>query len=405
MASQNSKDENKSQCNPTLASGTTGASIQMSAIHDCLRSITGKLGNINILQQSVNNMNRDLWDEDGLDERIKYIGQQHEDNVGEFETLKLENSYLRKELQVLKSIVVNLDRRVTQQENEIVDLKGRSMKDNILVHNLAEDDQEDLTTRVSDLIKEHLNLEVGFIRIHRNGQKFPGNSKPRSITGKLQNYNDKELILQAIRQKRENGTINNMPFYITPQTPLQINESKKKLQEMNNKYREENVKTKIVGNKLVFPNGSVYRDKVLPPRAEDLLMLDKEEIEKLEECDVNRCDSVTEDGNIFTSLISEIHTYAQVRDVYKNVLRNADYACANHNILVYRFKDAQGRVHDGYCDNGEYGAGRRMLKVLVERDVLNVAVVISRKNGRHLGPRRFDVMNDLVIKAVSRTCY
>ncbi|XP_061171141.1 uncharacterized protein LOC133180691 [Saccostrea echinata] len=179
MASQNSKDENKSQCNPTLESGTTGASIQMSAIHDCLRSITGKLDNINILQQSVNNMNRDRWDEDGLDERIKYISQQHEDNVGEIETLKLENSYLRKELQVLKSIVVNLDRRVTQQENEIVNLKGRSMRDNRLVHNLAEDDQEDLTTRVSELIKEHLNLEVCFIRIHRNGQKFPGNSKPR----------------------------------------------------------------------------------------------------------------------------------------------------------------------------------------------------------------------------------
>ncbi|XP_062593380.1 uncharacterized protein LOC134254856 [Saccostrea cucullata] len=201
MAFQNSKDENNSQCNPALSSGVTGASPQMSAIHDCLRSITGKLNNINVLQQSVNNMNRDLWDEDGLDERIKYIGQQHEDNVGEIETLKLENNYLRKELQVLKSIIVNLDRRVSQQENEIVDPRGRSMRDNILVHNLAEDDQENLNTRVSELIKEHLNLEVGFIRIHRNGQKFPGNPKPRTITGKLQNYNDKELIFQAIRQK------------------------------------------------------------------------------------------------------------------------------------------------------------------------------------------------------------
>ncbi|XP_062593379.1 protein IMPACT homolog [Saccostrea cucullata] len=195
-----------------------------------------------------------------------------------------------------------------------------------------------------------------------------------------------------------------MPFYITPQTPLQINESKKKLQEMNNKYREENVKTKIVGNKLVFPNGGVYRDKVLPPRAEDILMLDKDEIEKLDECDVRKCESVTEDGNIFTSLIAEIHTYAHARNVYKNILRNPDYAFANHNILVYRFKDAQGRVHDGYCDNGEYGAGRRLLQVLVEREVSNVAIVISRKNGKHLGPRRFDIMKDLVVnKAVSHT--
>ncbi|XP_061163179.1 uncharacterized protein LOC133172334 [Saccostrea echinata] len=237
-------------------------------------------------------MNRDLWDEDSLDDRIKYIGQQHEDNVGEIETLRLENNYLRKELEVLKSIVINLDRRVSHQENEIVDLRGRSMRDNILVHNLAEEEQEDLSTKVSELIKEHLNLDVSFIRIHRNGQRSTGNSRPRSITGKLHNYSDKDLILQAMSQKREDGTTDNMPFYITPQTPLQINENKKKLQEMNAKYREENVKTKIVGNKLVFPNGSVYRDKVLPPRAEDLLMLDREEIEELEEVDVNKSDTV-----------------------------------------------------------------------------------------------------------------
>ncbi|XP_061167262.1 protein IMPACT homolog [Saccostrea echinata] len=128
-------------------------------------------------------------------------------------------------------------------------------------------------------------------------------------------------------------------------------------------------------------------------------MLDREEIEKLEEVDVNKTDTVTEDGNVFTSLVAEIQTYAQVRNLYKNVLRNQDYACANHNILVYRFKDAQGRVHDGYCDNGEYGAGRRMLKVLVSAEASNTAIIISRKNARHLGPRRFEIMSELVKKS------
>ena len=71
-----------------------------------------------------------------------------------------------------------------------------------------------------------------------------------------------------------------MPFYITPQTPLHVNETKKKLQEMNTKYREKNVKTKIFGNKLVFPNGNVYRSRVQPPRAEGILTMDEEEIER-----------------------------------------------------------------------------------------------------------------------------
>ena len=133
------------------------------------------------------------------------------------------------------------------------------MRDNILIHNLDEEENEDLSKRVPMLIKEHLQLaDVGFIRIHRNGPRFQGSTRPRTITGKLKNSSDKDRILNAIRQKRETSRQSDIPFYITPQRPLQVNEIKKKLQEMNTKYREENVKTKIIGNKLVFPNGNMF---------------------------------------------------------------------------------------------------------------------------------------------------
>lgn len=60
------------------------------------------------------------------------------------ETLRAENSHLREEVRLLKSIVINLDRKVTQNQNDIIDLKSRSMKHNILIHNLAEEDKENL---------------------------------------------------------------------------------------------------------------------------------------------------------------------------------------------------------------------------------------------------------------------
>ncbi|XP_061164912.1 uncharacterized protein LOC133173855 [Saccostrea echinata] len=176
-------------------------------------------------------MQKDLWNEDGVDDIIRYIAQQHEDNQSEIETLNLENITLRKELQLLKSIVVNLDRKVTQQASEIVDLRGRSMRDNILIHNLAEEDNEDLNAKVRQLISDHLKLDVSFIRIHRNGPRMPGN-KPRTITGKLCEFKDKDQIFtsqRALREmdKKENKEKSTLPFYITPQTPVQINESRR----------------------------------------------------------------------------------------------------------------------------------------------------------------------------------
>ena len=367
---------------------------RMVDIQDSLRSITGKLDNIGTLQQSVTTLQQDLWDEDGLDERIKYIGQQNEDSREDIDALKSENSFLRKEMQVMKSIIINLDRRVTQQENEIVDLRGRSMRDNILIHNLKEEENENLDTKVIGLIKAHMNLDVEFIRIHRNGPKHPGNPKPRIITGKLKNYNDKEHILQVMRQLREDKN-SSLPFTITPQTPQQIHENKKKTQDLNYKYRTDKVMTKITGNKLVFPNGNVYRDKVQEPRAEDLLTMKEEEVKKLEDITVYATESVSEGGNSFKAIASQVSSYAQVRNFYRRVLRDPEYASANHNILVYRFTGSEGLVHDGYQDNGEYGAGRRILKELCDQNVSNAVVIVSRINGKHLGPRRFQIMKDI----------
>lgn len=87
----------------------------------------------------------------------------------ELETLRAENSHLREEVQLLKSIVINLDRKVTQNQNDIIDFKSRSMKHNILIHNLAEEDGENLFIIIPALIKEHLGIDTKFSNIHRNG--------------------------------------------------------------------------------------------------------------------------------------------------------------------------------------------------------------------------------------------
>ena len=407
MSSENSSQPQvRNPTGTTLPLAVTGALNHMSVIDTSLRTITAKIDSFNTLQESVNNIQKDLWNEDGLDDRIRYIGQQHEDNLSEIESLKIENVSLRKELQLLKSIVVNLDRKVTQQEKEIVDLRGRSMRDNILIHNLAEEENENLDTKVRKLISDHLQLEVSFVRIHRNGPRRP-NGKPRTITGKLQQPSDKDRILTAQRtlrdrerkEKRANSTL---PFYVTPQTPVQTNENMRRLREINTQYRNKNIETKIVGDKVIFPNGNVYREKVTTPRAEDLLFVDKAEEEKLNEIDVVQSNSAHEGGNVFTAVGTKVDSLAKVRHFYKKIMSHPDFASAHHKILAYRLQDAEGSVRDGYCDDGEYGAGRRVVKLLEDQSATNVAFVICRKFGNHIGPRRFDIICDVVVNAAKK---
>ena len=149
--------------------------------------------------------------------------------------------------------------------------------------------------------------------------------------------------------------------------------------------------TKIIGNKLVFPNGNVYRDKVQEPRAEDLLTMKEEEVKKLEDITVCATESVSEGGNSFKAIASQVSSYAQVRNFYvtQNMLPRTTTSTGSEAL-----------VHDGYQDNGEYGAGRRILKELCDQNVSNAVVIVSRINGKHLGPRRFQIMKDIAPSAV-----
>ncbi|KAJ8314285.1 hypothetical protein KUTeg_008846 [Tegillarca granosa] len=69
---------------------------------------------------------------------------------------------------VSKNVVIRLDRNVTSQDNGINNPKGRSMRDNFLIHHFHELPGEDLSITVPRAIKDHLREDVNFTRIHRN---------------------------------------------------------------------------------------------------------------------------------------------------------------------------------------------------------------------------------------------
>ncbi|XP_061181221.1 myosin-J heavy chain-like [Saccostrea echinata] len=269
----------------------------VSAVHSLpslqasLGEITDSLRTIRNLTEEISDIKKDLWEEDGFDHRIKLIAQQQVDGEDELQQLRQENRSLREDVNMLKCIVINLERTVIKNQNEIIDLKSRSMKQNILIHNLPEEDGENLFVKIPELIKTHFKVDTSFANIHRNGPKIQG--KPRTITGRLNKFTDKDLILQAQRENKnqrteqaeeidQNSSLqHNSTFFITPQTPIELSENRKKLLELNSKYWKANVKTRIVGEKLVFPNGSIHRDKVQKPKAEQILGMDQAEREAL----------------------------------------------------------------------------------------------------------------------------
>ncbi|KAJ8314283.1 hypothetical protein KUTeg_008844, partial [Tegillarca granosa] len=54
------------------------------------------------------------------------------------------------------------------------------------------------------------------------------------------------------------------------------------------------------------------------------------------------------------------------------------------------------KVHESYQDDGEHGAGRRLLKYMRENNPMNMSFMVLRWfSGKHIGPKRFNIMESL----------
>ena len=108
----------------------------------------------------------------------------------------------------------------------------------------------------------------------------------------------------------------------------------------------------------------------------------------------------TESGSSFQAHITQIDDSSQAVPVLHQVFSNHAVAKATHNMYAYRIQ-GKGQVVENSCDDGEYGAGKRLLKLLRDQNIINKIVIVTRwYGGKHMGPRRFDCITEVANKAL-----
>ncbi|KAK3093349.1 hypothetical protein FSP39_014330 [Pinctada imbricata] len=367
----------------------------LKGIQDSLCTINKRLNKFDDLEKQVSDLKNEICGENGLDGELKYVSEQCQYNADDITELKNENTNLRKEVDLLRSVVISMDRKLNVMDREITDLRGRSMRDNILVHNFAHSPNEDLSKSVPDAIKSHLGIDAKFVRIHRNGFKRGFGGKPISITGKLEDRNQKDQILAAMKEKKSTGE--RLPFHITAQEPPQLIEERKKLYEKSNSFRKQNINTRISGKHIILPNGSQYAEEIPLLTNADVLQIPETEQRNLENVRMYTTECEKRQGTQMFASGSEVRSIDDVQNLYRKVCILPDSASSDHRILVYRFKDEARKLTENYHDDGEHGAGRRLLQYMRDNEMCNIAVVISKWNGeRKIGFERFGVMEYLV---------
>ncbi|KAL0021716.1 hypothetical protein WJX79_006455 [Trebouxia sp. C0005] len=104
----------------------------------------------------------------------------------------------------------------------------------------------------------------------------------------------------------------------------------------------------------------------------------------------------TRRNSTFQGHLAPISSVDEVDMVMSKLLEDSKTASATHNILGYRVYDqSSGKVVQDFHDDGEGGAGIKIMHLLQDSNVRNVLVIVSRWfGGMLLGPARFMYITD-----------
>ena len=191
------------------------------------------------------------------------------------QNLRCENSLLWREIDKSKS-------NYQKAQDEIQELKARSMQENLLFFGLCEGQNEDTEFKLRQFLTNELEFDsesdserrvenIVFDRVHRLGRRRgDGIRNPRPIVAKFERYRDRELIrLAGLELNKKRGQ-----FSIREQFPVEMEAKRKRLYPVMRKYQQnKNNKVVLVRDKL-FVNGLLYDedtgDLIRPARSNSI---------------------------------------------------------------------------------------------------------------------------------------
>ena len=281
------------------------------------------------------------------------------------ESLTKENATLRQRCRNLK------------KHEETLQINARSMKDNVIFENILEqDDNENVRRVLIDFLQTEMQLQQNEIeaiiinRVHRMGAK---GRHPRAIVANI-NDQGKAIIW------RHTKYLKGKKFSVYNQLPKELVERKKQLLPTYKAARDKNLKPRWIGAKLLV-NDTVTQVK--KDRIKDI-NLDTTDIAA--SMRVKRSPPKTYNGSTFQGSRVVIDKPDDVIPAIHAIYTDVRSARATHNVYAYRIDSGQSIV-EHYEDDGEYGAGRRLLGLLQSMDITDQMICVSRwHDGKNIGP-------------------
>ena len=319
----------------------------------------------------------------------------HSSMVGQSDAIKKlteENGMLRARNNVIEGRLTRMEKVVQNLNEDVHQINARSMKDNLIFNNIPETETSSRETKkvLLQFFAEEMDMDpediqrVSIKNCHRMGMK---GKYARSIVACV-NEDGKRTIWSHVKK------LKGKKFNIFTQLPRVLSERKKQLVEHYKLAKEAKLDVKWIGEKLLVAN------RVVEAPRDAIRDIHQDTTGLAASLRVRRAPRKTYNNSTFQGSKVIVDTRDEIVPALHAIYSDLHTARATHNIYAYRLKTEHG-VIEHYADDGEHGAGRRLLDLLKGKDVVNQLICVTRwSGGQHLGPARFDhileAANDII---------
>ena len=286
--------------------------------------------------------------------------------------------------QVNEGRLTRVEKVVSDLKEELLRTQQHGMKDNIVFQNLPEVENENVRKTLAVFMDQSLKINHDQInnilidKAHRMGQK---GKYPRSIVAKI-NDDGRNIIFKHTRN------LKGQKASVYTQLPRELAERRKQLVPIFKEARINKKNPKWLGDKLVVG------DRTHAVKPDKMLDMNVDTTARACEMGVVRGPPFAKDGSSFQGAKVDVTSPDDITPALHALYANHTTAKATHNIFSYRIKSANG-IREYYEDDGEYGAGRRLMELMRQNDITNTLLCVTRWYGdKHMGPVRFKLILD-----------
>ena len=214
-----------------------------------------------------------------------------ENTFAEIKELQEENVDLKKRLSITEGRLRRAETAVNSLQEKVVDLTSRSMRDNLIFKNIPEERDEDLESKLKDIIMNEIKVrkedmaDVIIERVHRIG--IYSQDRQRHVVAKF-NPKGKDIIAKNLTNLNRNSQIK-----ISDQHPPEIQSGRNKLWPIYKNAKDEGKKPQWVKDQVRIGT------QLIKPPTDRICDINQDTTGQATQVRIKHTAVVTEDGSHF----------------------------------------------------------------------------------------------------------